>query len=37
MFNFKLSVLSASILEVLHRVAQGQDIKVDKSVYSDEE
>lgn len=35
--NFRLTVLAASVLEVLYRVSNGEDITVDKSVYSDEE
>lgn len=35
--KFRLTVLAASILEVLHRVSKGEDITVDKSLYTDEE
>lgn len=35
--NFRLTVLAASVLEVLYRVSKGEDITVDKSVYQDEE
>lgn len=35
--KFKLTILAASVLEVLYRVSQGEDITVDKSIYEDDE